>query len=49
MELILCEAHDSAYSIHTGSTKMYHDLKRRYSWYGMKRVVAEYVALCNNC
>jgi hypothetical protein len=48
-KLILCEAHDSAYSIHPGSTKMYHDLKCRYWWYGMKRVVAEYVALCDNC
>jgi hypothetical protein len=35
-ELILREAHDSAYSIHSGSTKMYHDLKSRYWWYGMK-------------
>jgi hypothetical protein len=26
-ELILREAHDSAYSIHPGSMKMYHDLK----------------------
>jgi hypothetical protein len=26
-ELILCEAHNSAYSIHPGSTKMYKDLK----------------------
>jgi hypothetical protein len=26
-ELILREAHDSAYSIHPGSTKMYNDLK----------------------
>jgi hypothetical protein len=34
-ELILCEAHDSAYSIHPGSTKMYHDLKSRYWWYGI--------------
>jgi hypothetical protein len=48
-ELSLCEAHDSAYSIHLGSNKMYHDLKSRYWWYGMKRVVAEYVALCDNC
>jgi hypothetical protein len=48
-ELILREAHDSAYSIHPGSTQMYHDLKSRYWWYGMKRVVAEYVALCDNC
>jgi hypothetical protein len=32
-ELILREAHDSTYSIHSGSTKMYHDLKSRYWWY----------------
>jgi ribonuclease HI len=48
-ELILREAHDSAYSIHPGSTKMYHDLKSKYWWYGMKRVIAKYVALCDNC
>jgi hypothetical protein len=35
-ELILREAHDSAYSIHPSSTKMYKDLKNRYWWYGMK-------------
>jgi hypothetical protein len=35
-ELILREAHDSAYSIHPGSTKMYKDLKTHYWWYGMK-------------
>jgi hypothetical protein len=48
-ELILRKTHDSAYFIHPGSTNMYHDLKSRYWWYGMKGVVAEYVALCNNC
>jgi hypothetical protein len=48
-ELILREAHDFTYSIHLGSTKMYHDLKSRYWWYGMKRVVDEYVILCDNC
>jgi hypothetical protein len=42
--LILREAHDSAYSIHPGSTKMYTDLKTRYWWYGMKWDVMEYVA-----
>jgi hypothetical protein len=47
-ELILRDAHDSAYSIHPRSTKMYHGLKSRYLWYGMKRAIAEYVALCNN-
>jgi hypothetical protein len=29
--------------------KMYHDLKATYWWYGMKRDVAEYVALCDTC
>jgi hypothetical protein len=48
-ELILREAHDSAYFIHPGSTKMYKDLKTRYWWYGMKRDVMEYVALCDTC
>jgi ribonuclease HI len=48
-ESILREPHDSAYSIHLGSSKMYHDLKSRYWWYGMKRAIAEYVALCDNC
>jgi hypothetical protein len=35
-ESILREAHDSAYSIHPNSTKMYKDLKTRYWWNGMK-------------
>jgi hypothetical protein len=48
-ELILREAHDSVYSIHPGSTKMYKDLKTRYLWYGMKRDATEYVTLCNTC
>jgi hypothetical protein len=46
-ESILREAHDSAYSIHPGSTKMYKDLKTRYWWNGMKWDVTEYVALCD--
>jgi hypothetical protein len=48
-ELILREAHDSTYSIHPDSTKMYKDLKTQYWWYGMKRDVTEYVALCDTC
>ena len=48
-ELILREAHDSAYSLHPGSTKMFNDLKQQFWWYGMKREVAEYVALCDTC
>jgi hypothetical protein len=48
-QLILREAHDSAYSIHPGSTKMYQDLKENYWWYGLKRYVATHVALCDVC
>jgi hypothetical protein len=48
-EKILQEAHDSAYSIHPGSTKMYQDLKERYWWHGMKHDVAAHVALCDVC
>jgi hypothetical protein len=46
---ILREAHESAYSIHTGGNKMYHDLKTTYWLYDMKRDVVEYVALCDTC
>ena len=48
-KLILSEAHDTAYSIHPGSTKMYYDLKECFWWYGMKRSVAKYVAICDTC
>jgi hypothetical protein len=48
-ETILKEAHDSAYSIHPGSIKMYQDLKQKYWWYGLKRDVAAHVAECDVC
>jgi hypothetical protein len=48
-ETILQEAHDLAYSIHPGSTKMYNDLKIRYWWYDMKQDIVEYVSLCDTC
>ena len=46
---IVTEAHGSRYSIHPGSTKMYHDLKQIYWWDGMKKDIADYVAKCPNC
>jgi hypothetical protein len=46
---ILCEAHESAYSIHLGGNKMDHDPMATYWWYGMKRDVAEYIAPCDTC
>jgi hypothetical protein len=48
-ELILKEAHETTYSIHPGSEKMYQDLKKRFWWYGMKREIGEYVARCDSC
>jgi hypothetical protein len=48
-ELILKEAHETTYSIHPGSEKMYQDLKKRFWWYDMKREIAEYVAVCHSC
>jgi hypothetical protein len=46
---ILDEAHLSRYSIHPGSTKMYHDIKQHYWWTKMKIEIARYVVKCNTC
>jgi len=48
-EEILREAHQSKFSIHPGSNKMYRDLKRYYHWVGMKKDVARWVAKCPTC
>jgi hypothetical protein len=48
-EVLLDEAHNSAYSIHLGTTKMYLDLKTRYWWRGMKNEIAQYVVRCDTC
>jgi hypothetical protein len=48
-ETILKEAHDSDYSIHPGSTKMYQDLRQKYWGYGLKRDVAAHVGVCDIC
>jgi hypothetical protein len=48
-DIILREAHNSAYSIHPGGNKMYQDLMATYWWYQMKHDVVEYVALCDTC
>jgi hypothetical protein len=41
------KAHESIYFIHQGGNKMYQDLKATYWWYGIKRDIVEYVALCD--
>ena len=46
---IVVAAHGSRYSIHQGSTKMYHDLKHSYWRDCMKKDIAEYVAKYPNC
>jgi hypothetical protein len=48
-EIILKEAHDSDYSIHHGSTKMYQDLKQKCWWYGLKRDMVAHLATCDVC
>ncbi|GJT55452.1 putative reverse transcriptase domain-containing protein, partial [Tanacetum coccineum] len=45
-ELIMHESHKSKYSIHTGSDKMYQDLKKLYWWQNMKAEIATYVSKC---
>lgn len=46
---IMNEAHQTRYSIHPGSDKMYKDLRCQYWWPGMKKDVATYVAKCLSC
>jgi hypothetical protein len=46
---ILDEAHTSRYSIHPGSTKMYHDLRQQFWWTRMKNEAAHYVSECDTC
>jgi hypothetical protein len=46
---ILDEAHTSRYSIHPGSTKMYHDLRQQFWWTRMKHETTRYVSECDTC
>ena len=46
---LVVDAHRVKYTIHSGSTKMYQDLKRPFWWSGMKRDIAQYVANCQIC
>ncbi|GJS00316.1 putative reverse transcriptase domain-containing protein [Tanacetum coccineum] len=42
-DLIMHESHKSNYSIHPGSDKMYHDLKKLYWWPNIKAEIATYL------
>jgi hypothetical protein len=46
---ILDEAHTSRYSIHPGSTKLYHDLRQQFWWTRMKHETTRYVSKCDTC
>jgi len=46
---VLSEAHNLAYSIHPGGTKMYHNLNQWFWWHGMKKEIAYYVVKCLVC
>lgn len=45
-EAVLREFHHSNFVVHSGGTKMYHDLQRTYWWEGMKKDVANFVSTC---
>ncbi|GKF25313.1 putative reverse transcriptase domain-containing protein, partial [Tanacetum coccineum] len=44
--VITHESHKSNYSIHSGSEKMYQDMKKLYWWPNMKENIATYVSKC---
>ena len=46
---ILGEVHNSLFSMHPGSTKMYQDLKPHFLGRGMKNDIAEFVSKCLIC
>ena len=42
-KMILAESHRSSLSIHSGATKMYHDLRTLFWWSGLKREVTQFL------
>nr|GEW71314.1 hypothetical protein [Tanacetum cinerariifolium]GEW75229.1 hypothetical protein [Tanacetum cinerariifolium] len=48
-ELIVQESHKSKYSIHSGSDKMYQDMKKLYWWPNMKADIATYQPKIPEC
>ncbi|GJS20158.1 retrotransposon protein, putative, ty3-gypsy subclass [Tanacetum coccineum] len=48
-ETVFTKAHNSPFSIHPGSTKIYRDLKQNFWWKGMKHNVARFMAKCLSC
>ncbi|XP_042387466.1 uncharacterized protein LOC121979543 [Zingiber officinale] len=48
-EDLMNEAHNTPYSTHPGSTKMYRDMKLLYWWPGMKKDIVKVVHECLTC
>nr|GEX77355.1 hypothetical protein [Tanacetum cinerariifolium] len=48
-DLLMHESHKSKYLIHSGSTKMYQDLRKLYWWPNIKADIATYVSQCLAC
>ena len=46
---ILYESHNTVFTMHPGSNKIYQDMKQSYWWRGMKKDISEYVARCLTC
>ena len=46
---ILYENHNTVFTMHPGSNKMYQDIKQYYWWLGMKKDISEYVSKCLTC
>ena len=48
-EIVMHEAHQTRYSIHLGSDKMYLDIRHQYWWPNMKAEIVTFVGKCLTC